>query len=129
MTLPQQRKLPTVGDKELLLCEHNGPWRVLTAPYGVVPPGPLSSTLISSPGAFFLKQQRTTRHNMETQSPHVIRPKAFTTIELCRVGVIFSRSDQLLKCVRCEAEWRMKAWFHMRPAKYWVCPNGCNAPS
>ena len=32
------------------------------------------------------------------------RPKACTSIELRRVGVIFTRREQSLKCVRCEAD-------------------------
>jgi hypothetical protein len=58
-----------------------------------------------------------------------INPKTCTPMELRRVGVIFSRREQKLKCVRCEAVWRLTEWIHKRPRNYWVCPNGCNTPS
>ena len=60
----------------------------------------------------------------------ISNPHTGTPTELRRVGVVvFSRREQSLKCVRCEAVWKMAAWLHKRPRKYWVCPNGCNAPS
>jgi hypothetical protein len=58
-----------------------------------------------------------------------LTPKACTPIELRRVGVIFTRREQLFECVRCGAVWNPTGWVHKRPRKYWVCPNGCNALS
>jgi len=55
-----------------------------------------------------------------------LNPKTCTPMELRRVGVIFSRREQSLKCVRCEAVWILAGWVHKRPRNYWVCPNGCN---
>jgi hypothetical protein len=47
------------------------------------------------------------------------RPKACTPIELRRVGVIFTRREQSLKCMQCGSAWNLETWIHNRPRKYW----------
>jgi uncharacterized Zn finger protein len=46
------------------------------------------------------------------------RPKECSPIELRRVGVIFTRREQSLKCMQCGAAWKLETWMHKRPRKY-----------
>ena len=48
---------------------------------------------------------------MEAKGLTLTIPRTGTPTELRRVGVVvLSRREQLLKCLRCEAVWRMTAW-------------------
>ncbi len=56
-------------------------------------------------------------------------PSRFTKGELAKVGVeIISESNVGLKCAKCGQTWSpaLRSGGKL-PARYWQCPNGCNA--
>lgn len=59
-----------------------------------------------------------------------VRPARCTEGELAEVGVrLLNSENTLLQCDRCGQKWSPDLLPGGRlPARYWHCPNGCNAP-
>ena len=59
------------------------------------------------------------------------RPYRFTDGELATVGIwIIDPASYRLQCQTCSNRWWLALGYGGRlPAKYWICPNQCNAPA
>jgi hypothetical protein len=57
------------------------------------------------------------------------KPRRCSKAELNKVGVdVISESNMMLRCRKCTQWWspNIRTGGKM-PARYWICPNGCNS--